>query len=232
MSFVATAVVGGSIISGTLGYLGATQAANAQVGAETQALAAQNAARAKLDPWINTGTQANATLGKLTGAGGTTPDFSSFINSPDYAFALSQGNDALTKYLNATGLGKSGGALTAVAQYNQGLASQQYGNYFNRLMQLSTLGQGAASAGVGGANAAAGTIGNIGASQASGIIGGTNALTGGINSGISNALLYNAMNRPPVANPSSYAPIGGPMNITPYAPVPFAGAGSVSGGLY
>lgn len=202
MSFVATAIVGGSLVSGGLGYLASTQAAHAQVGAETQALQTQNAARAQLQPWINTGQQANMTLSRLTGGVGSAPDFSSFTNSPDYAFALSQGNDALRNYLNATGMGLSGAGLTAISQYNQGLASQQYGNYFNRLMQLSTLGSNAASAGVGGANAAAGTIGSIGQSQASGIVGGTNALTGGINSGISNTLLYNAVNRG--GNPSGY----------------------------
>ena len=36
-----------------------------------------------------------------------------------------------------TVLAGSGGALAAASQYNQGLATQQYGNYFNRLMQIS-----------------------------------------------------------------------------------------------
>lgn len=205
MSFVAVAIGGGALISGGLGYLGATQASQAQVGAEQQALQAQNDARSKLNPWINVGTGANYTLGSLYGIGqngqptGQPPNFSQFTNSPDYQFAQQQGQLGLTRYEDAAGLGLSGGALKDVSQFNQGLATQQFGNYFNRLMQISQQGSNAAQAGVGGANAAAGTIGNIGASQASGIIGGTNAITGGINSGISNSLLANAINR------SSYA---------------------------
>lgn len=204
MSFVATAIVGGGLITGGLGYLASTQASQAQVGAEQQALQQQNIARGQLQPFINAGTGAANTLGTLTGANGapTAQGIAAFSNSPDYLFAQQQGNAALQNYLNANGMAGSGGGVTAAINYNQGLASQQYGNYFNRLMQIATLGGNAANAGVGGANAAANTIGNIGASQASGIIGGTNAVTGGLNSGINNALLYNAVNR---GNPSSYA---------------------------
>lgn len=225
MSFVATAIVGGSLISGGLGYLGATNAANAQVSAENNALAAQNAARSTLNPFINVGTGATYTLGQMYGIGqngqptGAGNDFSSFTNSPDYQFALQQGNQATQNYLNASGLGMSGAGLTAISNFNQGLASQQFGNYFNRLMGLSNQGMQAATAGVSGANAAANTMGNIGASQASGIIGGTNALTGGINSGISNSLLYSALRN--TGNPSGYQPMTG--NPTSFPAVPFFG---------
>jgi len=194
MSWVAAAIAGGSAISGAFNYFGAQNAANTQVGFEEQGLAAQNQARGQLQPWINTGQGANYTLGQLYGlnGGGNGPqDFSQFTNSPDYAFAKQQGNQGLQAYENANGLAGSGAGLAAASQYNQGLATQQYGNYFNRLMQISQGGLSAATAGVGGANAAAGTLGNIGASAASGIMGGANAISGGINSGISNSLLAN-----------------------------------------
>lgn len=233
MSFVATAIIGAGAITGGLGYLASTQASNAQVGAETAALNSQNQARGQLQPFINTGVGANNILSTLTGASGNAPDFSTFTNSPDYQFALQQGNAGLTNYLNATGLGKSGGALAAVSQYNQGLATQQYGNYFHRLLQLSQLGSNAAGTGVSGANAAAQTQGAIGQSQASGIIGGTNALTGGINSGVSNALLFNAINRNAGVNPSGFAgssgvasPITGG-NTTSFPPISFPGIGGL-----
>lgn len=207
----AALIGGGSLASGLLGYFGSTSAANAQVNAESAALAAQNQARSKLDPFINVGTGATYTLGSLYGIGPNgqstgPPDFSSFTNSPDYQFAQQQGNLGLQRYENAAGLALSGGALKDVAQFNQGLATQQFGNYFNRLMGLSQQGASAAGAGVSGANAAAGTMGNIGASQASGIIGGTNAITGGINSGIQNSLLYNAINRSSYAQPTAPNP--------------------------
>jgi hypothetical protein len=260
MSFIATAIAGGggsalggaligagSLASGALGYFGATSAANAQVNAESAALAAQNQARSKLDPWINVGTGANYTLGSLYGIGSTgqpapsrfTNDFSTFTNSPDFQFAQQQGTLGLQRYENAAGLALSGGALKDVAQFNQGLASQQYGNYFNRLMQISQMGQGAATAGVSGANAAAQTMGAIGQSTASGIIGGTNAITGGINSGISNSLMYQGVQNQAnynslfqaAMNRSSYANPGNPLQLGPYAPTPFASAGTISGGL-
>lgn len=211
MVFVASAglggaalIGGGALASGVLGYFGSQQASQAQVGAEQQGLAAQNQARSQLNPFINAGAGAAGVLGGLTGANGQQPNFSAFANSPDYLFAQQQGNSALQNYLNANGMARSGGGITAAINYNQGLASQQYGNYFNRLMQIATLGGNAAQAGVGGANAAANTIGNIGQSQASGIVGGTNAVTGSLNSGINNSLLYNALNHQ--GSPSGYAP--------------------------
>jgi hypothetical protein len=221
MSFVSAAVIGGaSLGSAALGYFGAQKAAKTQAGFEQQgldlqrnALAQQAAAREQLNPWISSGQNANKAISHLYGPGA---DYSQFTRSPDYQFAQQQGSLGLQRYENASGMALSGGALKDVAQFNQGLASQQFGNYFNRLMSLSTLGQGAASAGansawqgVQGANAAAGTFGSIGQSMASGTIGGVNAISGGVNSGISNSLLYNALNRQPGAaapNPSAYAP--------------------------
>ena len=233
MSFVAVAIGGGALVSAGAGLYGSLSASKAQVGAENSALSAQNQARGELQPWINTGTGANYTLGGLYGIGqngqptNAPINYSQFTNSPDYQFAQQQGNSALQNYENANGLAGSGGALAAASQYNQGLATQQYGNYFNRLMQISQNGLGAAQAGVGGANAAASTMGNIGASQASGIVGATNAVSGGINSGINNSLLYSAINRnntasSPAANPSAYAPSGG-FAPTPFPNAPFSG---------
>ncbi len=216
-------IIGGaSIASGLIGANAASKASEAQVGMEQQGLDAQNAARAKLAPWINTGTGANYTLGQMYGIGpdgkptNAGNDFSQFTNSPDFKFAQQQGELGLQRYENAAGLAMSGGALKDVAQFNQGLASQQFGNYFNRLMSLSQLGQNAAAAGVSGANAAAGTMGQIGQSQASGIIGGANAISSGINSGVSNSLLYNAINRSSYAAPSAPNPALPNLNSTSF----------------
>lgn len=222
MSFVAAAIGGGSLASGLLGYFGAQSAAKTQAGYETQALGLEQnaleqqiAARQQLQPWITGGASAIKAAGSLYGPN---PDFSAFTKSPDYAFALQQGNLGLQRYENANGLALSGGALKDVTQFNQGLATQQFGNYFSRLMQIATLGQNAAAANVSGANAgvtgamgAGGTLGTIGASLGGGTVGGVNAVTGGINSGIQNTLLYNLINKNNPAtmgtpNPSSYAP--------------------------
>lgn len=214
MPVLAPLIIGGATLAGGLISANAAKSAsNAQVAEEQQGLQLQQGQLAKLQPWIDTGSAANTQLGALYGIGnGGTPNFSGFTNSPDYQFAQQQGNNALQNYFNANGLAGSGGALTAASQYNQGLATQQFGNYFNRLMSLSQLGAQTAGTGVNGANAAANTFGSIGQSQASGIVGGANAITSGINSSISNSLLYNAINKnggfnfgSPSSSPSSYA---------------------------
>lgn len=212
MPIAAPLIIGGaSIGSALIGSSAAKEAASKQADAAANALATQNAARAKLDPFINVGTGATYSLGSMYGIGkdgqtGGTQDFSGFTNSPDYKFALEQGQLGLDRYQNAKGLALSGGALKDVSQFNQGLATQQFGNYFNRLLSLSQIGQNAAGAGIGAANAAANTQQGMGQAQAAGIVGSSNAITGGINSGISNSLLYNAINR------SSYAPASTPAN--------------------
>src|SRR6185312_13783915 len=108
-------------------------------------------------PYLDVGKGATYTLGSLYGMPGadgkvTPVDYSQFYSSPDYAFAQQQGQLGLDRYENAKGLALSGGALKDVAQFNQGLASQQFGNYYNRLLSLSQLGNNAAAA-AGGAGA-------------------------------------------------------------------------------
>jgi len=100
------------------------------------------------------------------------------------------------------------------------LASQQYGNYFNRLMGLSQIGQNATSTNAnlvtGNASnntTSAGQIGNttqaVGQAQASGIVGASNAITGGIGSGTSNALLAGYLGQNPSGYGNSAASWGG-----------------------
>ena len=174
---------------------------------------------------------ANYTLGKslwCIGANGqqtnAPQDFSQFFNSPDYKFAQQQGQAGLVNYQNAEGLGGSGAGLAAASTFNQGLATQQFGNYFNRLMGLSQLGASSAQAGVQGTNAAAQTLGSIGQSQASGIIGSANALGGGLTGAAGSLstipqglLLQSLLQKNQGSSPSSY-------------PTSTGGVGNVGGG--
>jgi hypothetical protein len=109
---------------------------------------------------------------------------SQFTQSPDYQFALQQGTQAMQRAAAAGGTLISGGQLKAGQEFGQGLATQQFGNYFNRLLSLSQIGQSAAS---GISNAALTTGQNVGNSiqaggqaQASGIVGPSNAISGGL----------------------------------------------------
>ncbi len=142
--------------------------------------------------------------------GSTKPaDYSGFYNSPDYAFAQQQGELGIERGANARGMNLSGGTLRDLASFNSGLATQNYGNYYNRLMGLSQLGQGAATGAAGGANAMGNTIQAGGQAQASGYIGSANALTSGINSGVSNSLLASYLNK----NPSAYSGSGNSISV-------------------
>lgn len=200
-------IAGAGIISAGIGAYGATQAAKTQADAANNALAFQknvyDTNQTNLQPFITAGQGATSTLQRLTGGGATPADYSSFFNSPDYQFALQQGTRGVTNYENAQGMGLSGGALKDISQFNQGLASQQYGNYFNRLMGLATLGGNAAGSLAGNNANMANSIGNttqaVGQAQASGIVGATNAVTGSISSGVSNSLLASLIGKNPSA---------------------------------
>jgi hypothetical protein len=229
MSFIAVAIGGSALIGGGVGLYAANKAADTQATAGKNALAFQqkaydtsqgniNAAKPNYQPWLDVGSKATYTLGQLTGSAGSQPDFSSFYNSPDYQFAQQQGEQGIERGANARGMNLSGGTLRDLSSFNSGLATQQYGNYYSRLMGLSQMGQNAAS-GLGNlavgqatnATNASGQIGNtiqgIGQAQASGIVGGSNAITGSLNSGVSNSLLYNYLGKSPSAygdaNPGS-----------------------------
>lgn len=67
----------------------------------------------------------------------------SLLDNPDsinqssaYKFRLGQGMEALQRSLGAKGLLNSGNRLTAMNDYAQGQASQEYDNQFNRLASL------------------------------------------------------------------------------------------------
>lgn len=78
-----------------------------------------------------------------------------FQKSPGYAFRLSEGQKALEYSQAARGGLFSGAATKELGNYNQGMASEEYGNYINHLANLARMGQSAASTqaslGVGGA---------------------------------------------------------------------------------
>lgn len=186
MSWVAVAIVGGSIISGRM----------AQKGAQTQADAlSQSAAYQKhmfdvqnkqQQPYREAGYSALkdiiAMKPYLTKQFGQ-EDFQAGID-PSYNWRLQQGNLATTNLANQAGGLIGGNALQGLTNYGQNAASQEFGNAFNRFqtqrsniynnlasiagMGQTSLGQtgqlaGTTSQGVGGAIAGAGSA--IGAGQ-------------------------------------------------------------------
>lgn len=112
------------------------------------------------------------------------PAGSAFIDSPDYGFRRDEGARGIANSFAARGGAASGNALRALAEFNSGLAAGEFGNWFNRRMQLSGRGD-QANANVGNA---AGVYNNnyaqaqqqIGDARASGILGVTGAIQGGL----------------------------------------------------
>lgn len=134
-----------------------------------------------------------------------------FQADPGYAFRQAEGMRALERSAAARGNLLSGSTLKGIQRFGQDLASQEYGNAFNRyqieraarlnpLQSLMGSGQSAANVMTG----AAGQLGqglaqseyNIGAARASGYVGAANALNQALGSVANYAVqapMYNAM---------------------------------------
>jgi hypothetical protein len=220
-----TALVGGGAILGSalIGSDAAHDSANTQADAANHAadLQQQNLAqtRQSLQPFINTGYDAQNSLRNLLGLGTPTDsgtygslmkpfDAQAFAQykDPGYQFQLQQGQQALQNSQAAQNGVLSGGALKDLIGFNQGMANNAYQNAFgrymtqnnatyNRLSSLLGIGENAA-AGVG--NAGAQVMSNVGntltsgaAAQAAGRVGEANALSGAINNGMGYYMLNN-----------------------------------------
>jgi len=176
----AAAVVVGAVYSANKQAGAAKASGNASERAANAAIAQSNAnydrTKENLDPFINAG---NGALGQMQAL--NNGDFSSFTASPDYEFTRDQGIQASDRSAASRGSLYSGGHSADLMALGQGLASQQYGNYYSRLQGLAGLGNSSAlglgSIGTGNA-AAVGQFGLAGAqAQGDAAINGANANT-------------------------------------------------------
>lgn len=122
----------------------AKDGANAVQGAANSATAEQarqyDQSRQDNMPWLQAGQNA---LSRLEGA--SAGNFDSFKASPDYQFTFDQGLKGLERGASARGGLYSGGADADRMQFGAGLASQQFGDWWNRQAGLANVGQTAAS---------------------------------------------------------------------------------------
>lgn len=182
--------------------------------------------RADQAPYREAGTSALAKIMAGVGSGGEFAqkfDANGLTADPGYQFRLGQGISNIDRSAAASGMTGSGAVLKALARFNSGLASDEYGaayardsndktTKFNRLASLAGIGQTATNAtqtagtqangqlNTLGANYTANTTANLGAigeSRASGYVANSNA----IGSGIKN--LYNAYQAGPWTTPSN-----------------------------
>lgn len=118
---------------------GVTTAANYAVDTAGQganrALETAKQSNTILDPYSQAGTTAANYLNGAVGEGG---DFNRKVTmadlqmDPGFAFRLQQGQQAQERSAAARGGALGGGALKELAQYSQGLASDEYGKAFDR----------------------------------------------------------------------------------------------------
>ncbi len=96
---------------------------------------------ANLNPYLQAGQQGIAGLSQAFAPGGSlagsfkAPTAAEAEATPGYQFQMQQGLKALNSSQAAQGLTASGGALKALTQYGQGLASTNYQNTYNNALQ-------------------------------------------------------------------------------------------------
>lgn len=183
----AIALAGAAVVGSGISAIAGSKAAKAQKQAAAQSVAEQrrqyDTTRADFAPWRAAGEQA---LGSLTRAYGG--DYSGFHVSPNYAWTMQQGLQGIDRNRAARGLLNSGAADKARMGFAQGLASGEYGNWFNQGLGLAGLGQNAtnttAQVGMNTANNISNAYQQAGNARASSY---TN-LASSANSGINNVL--------------------------------------------
>lgn len=181
MAWVATAVVGGSLIGGVLSSNAQGEAADTAAGAQIAASRMQvDEARRQFDqiqnllsPYVGAGTSAlgqqQALLG-LSGAQAQQQAIQALQNSPQMAALVQSGENAILQNASATGGLRGGNVQAALAQFRPQILSSMIESQFQKLGGLTSIGQNAA-AGVGNAGMATGSqisqaLGNIGSAQA------------------------------------------------------------------
>ena len=163
-------------------------------------------------PYRQAGTTALSQLSAGTAAGGQfTQQYTGadLASDPGYQFRLQQGLKGVQNSGSAAGMNLSGAQLSALDQYNQGFASNEYQNAYNRytsaqqqrynnLYSIAGLGQQATAVtgqlGQQTANQISSNDIGAGNAAAAGTVGSANAINGGIsnltNTGMSLANLY------------------------------------------
>lgn len=222
------AILGGAVIGGAASFLGGKAASKgakeaARTSAEAQVYGADiqkemyEQTRTDQEPWRLAGDKALQVIQDTPDFSFTPEDFTN-MQDPSYDFRMQEGINALDRSAASRGRLLSGGQDKAVTRYGSNLASQEYGNAFNRALternvnlakQQSLAGIGQSATNVV-SQAGQQTAANIGsgamqsaAQQGNALIAGGRAQAGiysGIaqsaNQGIGNYLLAQSLNKP------------------------------------
>ncbi len=190
----------GSVAGGAISAIGSSKAADAQADAAKKANRTQEYIFERnvqlSEPWRETGANALSALAFEAGVGQRPTfggedgedgaEYQGFRASPGYQFRRDQGEQAIERMASARGLRLSGGTMQDAARFNQGLAADEYGNYWNRLAGLAGAGQTSVqntqALGQNYANAVGQNTRAAGQARASGYMGAANAFGGTVNS--------------------------------------------------
>lgn len=171
-------------IDDIIGAIVSANAASAQEKAARDAMGLQREmweqGRADQMPWLDAGKSSLGDLLKMLSPG---YDTSQLASDPGFQFRMQEGQKALERSAAARGGLNSGRMLKDLTRFSQGVASDEYGNRFNRLSTLAGFGQNAGQSlgglGRGFADSMSGLYGAVGNAQAAGHIGVGNAIGGG-----------------------------------------------------
>ena len=179
MSAIATAIIGGAIIGGVASNRAAGEVAEGTEASIAESRRQFDLNRADIAPFRESGVNALSRLNQLAEG-----DTSGFFTSPGFEFRREEGLRGLENRFSASGGALSGNALRRLTEFNSGLASQEFGNFFERNARLAGLGGAATNAGVASGTAISGNIGNalinLGNARASGVQGINAAAQGGL----------------------------------------------------
>ncbi len=179
MSWIATAIVGGAVVASVASVSGAREINKGTDAATAEGRRQFDLTREDFAPFRESGVKALGRLDQLNEG-----DFSGFFTSPGFEFRRDEGLRGIENRFSASGGSLSGNALRRLTEFNSGLASQEFGNFFNRQLSQAGLGQTATTAGAQvGANISGGIQNALvagGNARASGVTGLNTALQGGI----------------------------------------------------
>jgi hypothetical protein len=142
----------GAGVSAAAGLAGSALQANAASSAADKANATQQQglaqSRADLEPWRTAGAGSIGALQNaagLNGPEGYDAAMAGFHTSPSYQWQLEQGLRGIDAGAAANGILNSGATLKAEQTFGTGLADKEFTDYYNRLFDLSKLGENAAA---------------------------------------------------------------------------------------
>jgi hypothetical protein len=219
------AAVAGGVASGAVGLVGSALAGGKAGAGAAQSQQILSQQRNDLLPYTQAGyptLQAQQDLLGLNGPDAAATAMGNFQQSPGYQFQLQQGLRAVDAGAAAKGMLRSGATIKGEETYGSGLADQDFSNYYNRLMGISTLGETAAAGGATTANTAGALAQGAGNTQAS-IYGNEAAGLGKTVSGL--------FNNPAVQNALFGSTPGGPIVGDPSTPNA-AGFSLTQAGIY